>query len=360
MKYYIIAGEASGDLHGSKLIQEIKKNDLEAEFRLWGGELMSKSGGKVVKSLEELSFMGFYEILINIFTVFKNLSFCKKDIKLFNPDKIIFIDYPGHNLRIAKWAKKQGFNTYYYISPQVWAWKESRVKTLKKYIDELYVILPFEREYFKKNHNYKVNYFGNPVLNNIDEFIKKKKFKIKSKRPIISILPGSRKQEIKKILNDILKVTKKFPNYKFIIAGVSHIDKGFYEKIVKGNNTKIVFNKTYQLLNSSICSIVVSGTATLETALFNVPQIVCYKTSFMNYFLAKFFVRIKFISLVNIIMGREVVKELIQDDVNPKKIEIELSNLLKNSKIKDDYKELRKIIGEGNATEKIISHIQKN
>ena len=360
MKYYIIAGEASGDLHGSKLIQEIKKNDPKSCFRLWGGELMSKSGGKVVKSLEELSFMGFYEILINIFTIIKNLSFCKRDIKLFNPDKIIFIDYPGHNLRIAKWAKKQGFKTYYYISPQVWAWKESRVKTLKKYIDELYVILPFEKEFFKKKHNYKVHYFGNPLLNIIDEFIDKEKFKIKSKKPIISILPGSRKQEIKKILNNILKAAKKFPNYKFIIAGVSHIDKAFYEKIVKGNNTEIVFNKTYKLLNSSTCSIVASGTATLETALFNVPQIVCYKTSFMNYFLAKFFVKIEFISLVNIIMGREVVKELIQDNVNPKKIEIELSNLLNNIKIKDDYKELRKIIGEDNATEKIISHIQNN
>ena len=181
MKYYIIAWEASGDLHGSKLIQEIKKNDPESNFRLWGGDLMSKSGGKVVKNLEELSFMGFYEILINIFTVFKNLSFCKKDIKLFNPDKIIFIDYPGHNLRIAKWAKKQGFKTYYYISPQVWAWKESRVNTLKKYIDELYVILPFEKEFFEKKHNYKVHYFGNPVINNVDEFIRTNKSKIQSK-----------------------------------------------------------------------------------------------------------------------------------------------------------------------------------
>tara|TARA_B100000963_G_scaffold343078_1_gene344551 strand:+ start:21258 stop:22340 length:1083 start_codon:yes stop_codon:yes gene_type:complete len=360
MKYYIIAGEASGDLHGSKLIQEIKKNDPESNFRLWGGDLMSKSGSKVVKNLEELSFMGFYEIIINIFTVFKNLSFCKKDIKLFNPDKIIFIDYPGHNLRIAKWAKKQGFKTYYYISPQVWAWKESRVNILKKYIDELYVILPFEKDFFEKKHNYKVHYFGNPVMNNIDEFIHTNKIKIESKKPIISILPGSRKQEIKKILGDILKVIKKFPNYRFIIAGVSHIDKEFYEKILNGNNTEVIFNKTYKLLNSSSFSIVASGTATLETALFNVPQIVCYKTNFINYFLAKFIVKIKFISLVNIIMGREVVKELIQNDVNPKKIEMELSNLLNNNKIKDDYKELRNIIGENNTAKKIVSHIQKN
>ena len=360
MKYYIIAGEASGDLHGSKLIQEIKKNDPESNFRLWGGDLMSKSGGKVVKSLEELSFMGFYEILINIFTVFKNLSFCKKDIKLFNPDKIIFIDYPGHNLRIAKWAKKQGFKTYYYISPQVWAWKESRVNTLKKYVDELYVILPFEKEFFEKKYNYKVHYFGNPVMNNVDEFINTNKSKIQSKKPIISILPGSRKQEVKKILSDILKVIKKFPNYRFIIAGVSHIDKEFYEKILNGNNTEIIFNKTYKLLNSSSFSIVASGTATLETALFNVPQIVCYKTNFINYFLAKFVVKIKFISLVNIIMGREVVNELIQNDVNPKKIEVELSNLLNNSKIKDDYKKLRNIIGEDNAAKEIASHIKKN
>ena len=362
MKYYIIAGEASGDLHGSKLIEEIKRNDPNSEFRLWGGELMSKAGGLVVKSLDELAFMGFYEVLINFFTVIKNLSFCKKDIKSYNPDKIIFIDYPGHNLRIAKWAKQQGFKTYYYISPQVWAWKENRVEILKKYVDELYVILPFEKEFFKTKHNYKVNYFGNPVLNNIDEFLNNKKLKFKSKKPIISILPGSRKQEVKKILKDILNATNKFPKHKFIIAGVSHIEKKFYERLMKGNkNTEVVFNKTYQLLNSSVCSIVASGTATLETALFNVPQIVCYRTSFFNYFIAKFFIKIKFISLVNIIMGKEIVKELVQNNVDTIKIEKELDILLNNSeKIKDDYKELRKIMGNDNATEKIISHIQKN
>jgi len=361
MKYYILAGEASGDLHGSKLIEEIKKNDSNSEFRSWGGELMSKAGGNVVKSLDKLAFMGFYEVLINLFTVIENLSFCKKDIKSYNPDKIIFIDYPGHNLRIAKWAKQQGFKTYYYISPQVWAWKENRVDTLKKYIDELYVILPFEKEFFKTNHNYKVNYFGNPVLNNIDEFINKKRLKFKSKKPIISILPGSRKQEVKKILIDIIKATNKFPDHKFIIAGVTHIDKKFYKRLMKGNkNIEVVFNKTYQLLNSSVCSIVASGTATLETALFNVPQIVCYRTNFFNYFIAKFFVKIKYISLVNIIMGREIIKELIQNNVSSIKIEKELRKLLNNKKINNDYKKLRKIIGNDNATQKIISHIQKN
>tara|TARA_B100000989_G_scaffold162363_1_gene121258 strand:- start:590 stop:1678 length:1089 start_codon:yes stop_codon:yes gene_type:complete len=362
MKYYIIAGEASGDLHGSKLIEEIKKNDPNSEFRLWGGELMSKAGGKVVKSLDELAFMGFYEVLINFYTVIKNLFFCKRDIKSYNPDKIIFIDYPGHNLRITKWAKQQGFKTYYYISPQVWAWKENRVEILKKYVDELYVILPFEKEFFKTKHNYKVNYFGNPILNNIDEFINKEKLKFKSKKPIISILPGSRKQEVEKILNNILMVTNKFPQHRFIIAGVSHIEKIFYEKLIKGNkNIEVVFNKTYQLLNSSVCSIVASGTATLETALFNVPQIVCYRTSFFNYLIARFFVKIKFISLVNIIMGREIVKELVQHNVKTDEIEKELYKLLNSSeKIKDDYKKLRKIIGNDNATKKIVFHIQKN
>ena len=360
MKYYIIAGEASGDLYGSKLIDEIFSIDKKAEIRFWGGDNMIKSGGYNVKHIKELAFMGFYEVLKNITTILRNINFCKNYIKEFNPDKIIYIDYPGFNLKICKWAKNNGYKNYYYISPQIWAWKESRVNTLKKYIDELYVILPFEKEFFEKKHNYKVHYFGNPVMNNIDEFIRTKKSKIQSKKPIISILPGSRKQEVKKILSDILKVIKKFPNYRFIIAGVSHIDKEFYEKILNGNNTEIIFNKTYKLLNSSSFSIVASGTATLETALFNVPQIVCYKTNFINYFLAKFIVKIKLISLVNIIMGREVVNELIQNDVNPKKIEVELSNLLNNGKIKDDYKKLRNIIGEDNAAKEIVSHIQKN
>ena len=358
MKYFIISGEPSGDLHGSKLIKGIFKADPKAEIAFWGGDLMEKAGGKLLTHYNELAFMGFIEVLLNIFKILKNFKKCKKDILNFNPDKIIYIDYPGFNLRMCKWAKKRGFRNYYYISPQVWAWKEKRAEIIKKYIDEFYVVLPFEKNYFKKKHNINSNYFGHPLIDDIENF--EPQLISFNKKPIISILPGSRKQEIKKILSDILKVIKKFPNYRFIVAGVSHIDKEFYKEILNGNNTETVFNKTYQLLNSSSYSIVASGTATLETALFNVPQIVCYKTNFMNYFLAKFIVKIKFISLVNIIMGREVVKELIQNDVNPKKIEMELFNLFNNSKIKGDYKELRKIIGEDNATEKIVSHIQKN
>ena len=259
MKYYIIAGEPSGDLHGSKLIKEILSLDDAAKIRFWGGDLMKNAGGDMVMHYRDLAFMGFSEVILNILKIFKNFRICKKDILEFNPDKIILIDYPGFNLRISKWAKKRGFKNYFYISPQIWAWKENRAKILRNYVDELYVVLPFEKDYFLNKHKMNVNFFGHPLM---DDFKKNKPKKIQSKQPIISILPGSRKQEISKILGKVLKVCNYFPEYRFIIAGVNHIDKETYEKAVLDSSSKIevIYNRTYDIISSSELSIAVSYT----------------------------------------------------------------------------------------------------
>ena len=361
MKYYIIAGEPSGDLHGSKLIKEIFKVDKNAEIRFWGGDLMKDAGGKMVMHYKNLAFMGFSEVLINIFKILKNFKICKKDILKFNPDKIIYIDYPGFNLRICKWAKTRGFKNYFYISPQVWAWKEKRVNIIKKYIDELYVVLPFEKDYFKRKHNIKSNFFGHPLMDDLNNFKLKK---IPSKKPIISILPGSREQEVLKILNEILNICKYFPNYKFIIAGVKHIKKETYNKIIseKNYNVELIYGKTYDIISSSKVSIVASGTATLETALLNTPQIVCYKTTKLNILLARIFVKVRFISLVNLICNKVVIKEFIQNDVNKINLKNEINSILngRNKEIKKNYKILRKLIGSAGVSMKVAQHIFKN
>ena len=366
MKYYIIAGEPSGDIYGSRLIQEIIKTNPNSEIRFWGGDLMKKSGGMLVKHYKDLAFMGFLEVLKNIFKILKNLSFCKEDILGFKPDKIIFIDYPGFNLRIAKWAKRKKFDTYFYISPQVWAWKENRVKSIKKYINQMYVILPFEKSFYEKKHNFKVHYYGHPLLNIIDKTVSSKNNKIltKSDKPIVAILPGSRKQEIDSILNKILKVVKDFKDYQFIIAGVNHLNKKTYQDVIKRNDVSVsvVYNKTYELLINSEAAIVTSGTATLETALIGTPQIVCYTTNSFNMFLAKLFVKINFISLVNLILNKETVKELIQSDVNKKNIKKELKLILtsRRNQIKKDYKSLRKLLQGNKIEKKIVNHIINN
>lgn len=361
MKYYIIAGEPSGDLHGSKLIKEIFKVDKNAEIRFWGGDLMKDAGGKMVMHYKNLAFMGFSEVLINIFKILKNFKICKKDILKFNPDKIIYIDYPGFNLRICKWAKRRGFKNYFYISPQVWAWKEKRVNIIKKYIDELYVVLPFEKDYFKRKHNIKSNFFGHPLMDDLNNFKLKK---IPSKKPIISILPGSREQEVLKILNEILNICKYFPNYKFIIAGVKHIKKETYNKIIseKNYNVELIYGKTYDIISSSKVSIVASGTATLETALLNTPQIVCYKTTKLNILLARIFVKVRFVSLVNLICNKVVIKEFIQNDVNKINLKNEINSILngRNKEIKKNYKILRKLIGSAGVSMKVAQHIFKN
>ncbi|MDB4130922.1 lipid-A-disaccharide synthase [Flavobacteriaceae bacterium] len=366
MKYYIIAGEASGDLHASNLIKEIIKLEPNADIRAWGGDKMQNAGANVVKHFKDLAFMGFYEVLINLRTILKNISFCKKDILEFNPDKIIFVDYPGFNMRIAKWSKKYKFQTIYYIAPQLWAWNEKRIKKIKKYIDSLYVILPFEKEFFETKHKYPVKFLGHPLLDSISNF--KKNYDssseqiITNKKAVIAILPGSRKQEIKKILNTVIKIVDYFPDHQFIVAGAPNIELSYYKSILKNKRIKVIENKSYEILSISTAAIVTSGTATLETALFKVPQVVCYKSSYFSYFIAKLIVNIKYISLVNLIMDQQIVKELIQQDCNKDKIRNELEKILdlnnkKSLQIK--YDELISILGNNGTSKRVALDIIK-
>ena len=356
MKYYIIAGEASGDLHGSNLIKELRKLDTTADIRCWGGDKMQQAGGELVKHYRELAFMGFWEVIKNIFTILRNLKFCKKDIEQFQPDTLILIDYPGFNLRIAKWAKQKGLRIIYYISPQVWAWKENRVKMMKETIDKMIVILPFEKDYFKNKWNWDVEYVGHPLV----EVIESEKLKVKSQKfsekSIIALLPGSRQQEILKKLPVMLEVSKAFPSYQFIVAKAPGLNDNFYSSLLSSyNNVSAVAGKTYDLLLQSKAALVTSGTATLETALFGVPEVVCYKGSFLSYEIGRRLVKVKFISLVNLIMNKLVVKELIQHEMNVKNLEFELKELLTNeqriSQLKKDYVDLKNMLSQkGNAS----------
>ena len=346
MKYYIIAGEASGDLYGSKLIDEIFSIDKKAEIRFWGGDNMIKSGGYNVKHISELAFMGFYEVLKNITTILRNISFCKNDIKEFNPDKIIYIDYPGFNLKICKWAKNNGYKNFFYISPQIWAWKENRIKTIKNSIDKLFVIFPFEKEYYREKHNMEVEFYGHPLIEKIDDFNSSKDFlkknNITKERDIITLLPGSRSQEINSMLPIFLTLKKHYLDFEFIVAGVKNVNESVYQP-ASDLDVKVIYNQTYDLLSHSKIAIVTSGTASLECALFNVPQIVCYKTSSISYFIGKLFVNISFISLVNIILKKGIVKELIQNELTEKNLVNELSNILSDNKISDIINEYSKI-----------------
>ena len=346
MKYYIIAGEASGDLYGSKLIDEIFSIDKKAEIRFWGGDNMIKSGGYNVRHIKELAFMGFYEVLKNITTIIRNISFCKNDIKEFNPDKIIYIDYPGFNLKICKWAKNNGYKNFFYISPQIWAWKENRIKTIKNNIDKLFVIFPFEKEYYREKHNMEVEFYGHPLIEKIGDFSSSKDFlkknNITKERDIITLLPGSRSQEINSMLPIFLTLKKHYLNFEFIVAGVKNVNESVYQPALD-LDVKVIYNQTYDLLSHSKIAIVTSGTASLECALFNVPQIVCYKTSSISYFIGKSFVNISFISLVNIILKKGIVKELVQNELTEKKLVHELSNILSENKISDILNEYSKI-----------------
>lgn len=366
MKYYIIAGEASGDLHGSNLMKALFEKDKDAEIRFWGGDLMEAVGGTLVKHFKERAFMGFAEVITNLSTILGFIKFCKEDILSFNPDKIIFIDNSGFNLRIAKWAKIHSFRTVYYISPQVWASRSGRVKDIKRDIDEMYVILPFVEDFYKK-YDYKVTFVGHPLLDaisnrtNINAADFRKKHQL-SNKPIIALLPGSRKQEIKKILSVMLKMTDKFKEYQFVIAGAPSQDFEFYQQFINKENVTFVTNKTYDLLSVSHAALVTSGTATLETALFKVPEIVCYKTSFISYHIGKRLINLKFISLVNLIMDKEVVKELIQDDFNEMKLEEELLKILEGKqreKLLQEYTELEQKLGGVGASEKAAALIVK-
>ncbi len=357
MKYYIIAGEASGDLHGSNLIREIKKLDNIADIRCWGGDLMEHAGGKVVKHYRDLAFMGFIEVVKNIGTIISNLKSCKKDISDFQPDVVILIDYPGFNLRIAEWAKQKDFKVVYYISPQVWAWKENRVKKIRKNVDRMLVILPFEKKFYRK-WDYDVEYVGHPLADVVDsaqsdiEPLPGAILSPLNENNIIALLPGSREQEVAKKLPVMLEVSKYFPEYRFVIAKAPSLKDEFYEKFMEPHkNVRSIRNKTYQLLLQSKAALVTSGTATLETALFGVPQVVCYKGSNISYQIAKRLVKVKYISLVNLIMDKEVVKELIQDEMNAQNVKTELTKILKDqnviNKMKEDYADLKKLLSEG-------------
>ncbi|MEZ0129162.1 lipid-A-disaccharide synthase [Flavobacterium sp. LBUM151] len=333
MKYYIIAGEASGDLHGSNLMKALYEEDPQADIRFWGGDLMQKAGGTLVKHYRELAFMGFVEVIFNLKTILSNITFCKKDIADFQPDVLIFIDYPGFNMRIAKWAKALNYKTHYYISPQIWAWKENRIKAIKQDVDKMFVILPFEKSFYEDKHHFPVDFVGHPLIDAIqnqppfDEAVFRKENQL-SDRPIIAVLPGSRKQEITKMLSLMLSVVDDFQDYQFVIAGAPSQDYEFYQQFITNKNIKFISNKTYDLLRSSTAALVTSGTATLETALFKVPEVVCYKGSWASYQIAKRIITLKYISLVNLIMDQEVVTELIQDDCNKKRIKEELQKLL--------------------------------
>ena len=363
MKYYIIAGEASGDLYGSRLINEIKLLDNNAEIRFWGGDKMISSGGTIVKHISELAFMGFYEVIKNLNKIFSNISLCKKDILAFNPDKIIYIDYPGFNLRICDWAKKKGFNNYYYISPQIWAWKEGRIKKIRRSIDKLFVIFPFEKKYYTNKHNMKTFYFGHPLIEVINSHITNTNFlnenNIPNDKPIIAFLPGSRVQEIKTMLPVFLSIISSYPQYNFIIAGVNNVDPKLYN-LGKHSNLFIVYNKTYDLLNNSFAAIVTSGTASLECSLFKVPQLVCYKTSFLSFFIGKLFVKLKHVSLVNIILEKGVIKELVQDDLNNKNLAYQFNKLCKQetrSKIIQEYSKIFDLLSVKDTSKKIALSI---
>lgn len=360
MKYYLIAGEASGDLHASNLMKALKQTDKDADFRFWGGDLMQAQGGKMVKHYRELAFMGFAEVVMNLRTILKNISYCKDDIKNYQPDAIIFIDYPGFNMRIAEWAKKEGIPTHYYISPQIWAWKENRIKKIRRDVDEMYVILPFEEEFYAKKHEFPVYFVGHPLLDAIEnrpplDFDKFKTENNLDDRPVIALLPGSRKQEIEKMLKIMLSITEDFKDYQFLIAGAPSQDKEFYQQFIQKSNVNLVMNKTYDVLSVAHAALVTSGTATLETALFNVPEVVCYKGSFISYHIAKQIINLDYISLVNLIMKREVVKELIQNELNSKNLKKELGKILDENirtRIFEDYYELEKKLGGQGASKK--------
>ena len=351
MKYYVISGEASGDLHGSNLIKELKKIDKSANFRCWGGDLIKKETGFLVKHFKDYSYMGFFEVFLNIFKILKNLSLCKKDILNYKPDLIIYIDFPGFNLRIAKWAKKKKYKNHFYISPQIWAWKQSRIKTIKNVIDQMYVILPFEMNFYK-SFEYDVNYVGHPLLDALKENLSNKK-----RENIIALLPGSREQEINKILPKMLSVIGFFKEYKFIICGAPSFQKKYYENFIEKkfkSRVSIVENKTYEILKESKAALVASGTATLEAAILNVPQVVCYESSWISYLIGKTLIKnLKFISLVNLILNKHVVKELIQSELTKKNITNELSYILSkegDKQIKSYYIKMRNILGKKGAS----------
>tara|TARA_B100000780_G_scaffold263588_1_gene217577 strand:- start:1221 stop:2330 length:1110 start_codon:yes stop_codon:yes gene_type:complete len=365
MKYYIISGEASGDLHASNLMKHLKQKDAEMKVRAWGGDLMEAEGATLVKHYKDLAFMGFLEVVVNLKTILGNLSFCKKDILDYQPDALILVDYPGFNMRIAKFAKQHNIPVYYYISPQVWAWKKNRVYDIKKYVKKLYAILPFEKAFYA-TYNYDVEYLGHPLLDAVANYKAKpqnKEFIWKQQdRPLVALLPGSRVQELTKMLPKMLEVEKQFPQCDFIIAGVQALGDNFYQSFLTESNIQVVYNKTYPLFEQADAALVSSGTATLETALFNVPQVVCYQTSKISFAIAKLLVDIKYISLVNLISDKEIVKELLQDNLTVSNMVEELNSILASDKkiqMQNEYAKLRALLGGLGASERVADSIYK-
>ncbi|CAN5486111.1 lipid-A-disaccharide synthase [soil metagenome] len=363
MKYYIIAGEASGDLHGANLIRELKKQDNQAEFRCWGGDLMKDQGAVLVKHYRELAFMGFLEVVMNLKTIFNNLKLCKSDIENSKPDVLILIDYPGFNMRIAEWAHLKGIKIVYYISPQIWAWKQSRVHKIKRDVDQMLVILPFEKDFYAR-FDMEVEFVGHPLLDALAQDQQDgnnwKREHHLDEREIIALLPGSRKQEINTMLPLMLEASSSFSEYQFVIAGAPSQPESYYRAITGDRKISIISGQTYQLLKNSKAALVTSGTATLETALIGIPEVVCYKGNFLSYQIARQLVKVKFISLVNLVMDREVVKELIQEKLNKKELEAELKKLLTpeyRASMLKDFAELRTLLGGIGASEKAATLI---
>lgn len=350
MKYYIIAGEASGDLHAANLMKALKVEDPEAQYRCWGGDKMQQAGGQLVKHYKDLAFMGFLEVVMNMRTILGNLKFCKQDILDWQPDVVILVDYPGFNLRIAKFLKQQNITCHYYISPQIWAWKEGRVEQIKRDVDHMFVILPFEEAFYQK-HNYRVDFVGHPLLDALHGRTPDTQLSQQVNpegKPLVALLPGSRKQEIAKMLPLLLKAVPQFPDHQFVVAGLDHIEKKLYSDIIGDLPVQVVTNKTYDLLELANAALVTSGTATLETALLNVPQVVCYKGNPVSYYIARMLIKVKYIALVNLIMDRVVVKELIQGELNLANLTQELTKLTDpngRQQMLNDYEELRYKLG---------------
>ena len=362
MKYYIISGEASGDLHAANLVKHIFMQDTQAQVRAWGGDLLRQAGACVVKDYSETAYMGFVEVLTHLRSIMRNFAFCKKDILTYQPDVVILVDYPGFNLRIAKFLHQHNISAYYYISPQVWAWKKNRVHAIQQNVDEMFVILPFEQDFYAQ-YGMRVHYFGHPLLDVVQQFKVDTTFAdryITDERPIVAILPGSRHKEIKRMLPTMLAVADRYDNYQFMVAGVEQ-HKKLYEQYVHSNNVKVVYNNTYNLLHYAYAAMVTSGTATLETALFNVPQVVCYKATYLSYCIAKKLVKdIRYISLVNLIADDDLVKELIQTDMNVSTLQQEFDKLLQGdtrARMLKKYGQLHQKLGDGAATDKIAANM---
>jgi lipid-A-disaccharide synthase len=366
MKYYIIAGEASGDLHGSNLMKALREEDPGARFRIWGGDRMEAAGGEVVRHYRNLAFMGFWEVLLNLRTIFRHIKFCKRDIEAYQPDVLILIDYPGFNLRIARWARSKGIKVFYYISPQLWAWHSSRVHGIKASVDRMFVILPFEADFYE-SYGYQVNFVGHPLLDEIEGRPEALGFRREygmTGQPLIALLPGSRRQEISRMLEVMLQVTVAFPQFQFAIAAAPSVDEDFYRQVIRKTETQkeislnhqrlhLIPNRTYDLLQHADAALVTSGTATLETGLLGVPQVVCYRGSKLSYLIARRLVNVKYISLVNLIVDRPLVPELIQDDFNAGNLQWELAQLFqaeKRQRIRHGYGELREKLGHAGAS----------